>query len=77
MSGKNDTCGSDDANVSDEIAPMRKWEGPKGTGSYTEGPTHVDRVDYGEEKPDGETSETTDETKADEADDAKAEGKDG
>ena len=74
MSGKNDTCGSDDA-LSDDIAPMRKWEGPPGTGSYTEGPTHLDRADYGEEKAETVKAETPDDAKADK-DDAKADDED-
>lgn len=51
MTGKKDEgCGHDhdsDSAIADELAPMRKWEqGMPGTGSYTEGPTHLDRADF-------------------------------
>ncbi len=70
MSGKHDSCGSDDASTSDDIAPMRKWDGPKGSSTYAEGPSHVDRADFGDEKKDDAKSE--DDTKAeDDANDGK------
>lgn len=53
MTGKKDEgCGHDhdsESAIGDELAPMRKWEqGMPGTGSYTEGPTHLDRADFRE-----------------------------
>jgi hypothetical protein len=53
MTGKkDDACGHDsDSAVSDELAPMRKWEsGKPGTGSYTTGPSHLDRADFSEDE---------------------------
>ena len=74
MSGENDSCGSDDSSLSDDVAPMRKWEGPAGTGSYTEGPTHLDRVDYGEgDAKDDAKDETGADAKAENPDQAKGE----
>lgn len=65
MSGKNDSCGSDDASLTDDIAPLRKWDGPKGTGSYTDGPSHVDRADFGDDETDDAKAKAKDEPKAD------------
>lgn len=61
MTGKkDDACGHDsDSAVGDELAPMRKWEpGMPGTGSYTTGPSHLDRADFTEgEEPEGKDAE--------------------
>lgn len=49
MSGKKDEgCGHGTGAVTDELAPMRRWEGGMSSTGYASGPTHVDRADFRE-----------------------------
>lgn len=64
---KDDTCGAGSGSaITDELAPLRKWEGGMASSGYTSGPSHLDRTDFGE--PAAETPADTDEAAPAEAD---------
>ena len=62
---KDDTCGAGSGSaITDELAPLRKWEGGMSSGGYTSGPSHLDRMDFSDAATDAPSE--TDEPIADE-----------